>query len=607
MIDPLSIYMQKNLVQKLSIGLALLLMAPMQSTQFSWVSPIHAQDLGGFIETPQGNANFSQGNDSIKIVANESQSLIGKQFKVYPLFYAELSQNGDSIDYTWNPEVKALLQKVIGQKLSKEPNNVTEYEVIDYMASLKENKAGNTIEKPSSEFRRLMDTIKNELLLLDNVGQLVKVTDVDAEGNITFSNLKQGYYLIDEVSQNHGQNSASSLSMVNTSSANTQIFIKSDYPSFEKKVVENDHNIGKNDMGDFEIGETIPFVYDMRIPNMSAYSQYFIRFSDKMDPALSYKLNSFSVNIAYQGQSYSLSKNQKEFIVKENQNGNTFEIEIPNLKKVVDEKLLKQMDPISYDGVTLTVSYDGYLNQKASLDTGRPGFENSAKLEFSNDPDQDSMTTLGSTQWDPVVCFTYQLDAKKVNDENIALPNAQFKLYRDARCQDEVLFHLEGNRYVVTHDDNMTLEKAPYIESDAQGLFSISGLDQGTYYLKETKAPKGYRPLLDPIELTIQPTFVSDRNHYVANDGKTDRALQNLKMKATIKTFAQGQGQANTMELVTDIDKGSASLQITNKKGSNLPITGSFVPMIWIGTTITIGICLLRKKKQMEHEEKETR
>ena len=67
MIDPLSIYMQKNLVQKLSIGLALLLMAPMQSTQFSWVSPIHAQDLGGFIETPQGNANFSQGNDSIKI------------------------------------------------------------------------------------------------------------------------------------------------------------------------------------------------------------------------------------------------------------------------------------------------------------------------------------------------------------------------------------------------------------------------------------------------------------------------------------------------------------------------------------------------------------
>ena len=29
--------------------------------------------------------------------------------------------------------------------------------------------------------------------------------------------------------------------------------------------------------------------------------------------------------------------------------------------------------------------------------------------------------------------------------------------------------------------------------SDAKGVFTILGLDQGTYYLKETDSPAGYR------------------------------------------------------------------------------------------------------------------
>ena len=62
-------------------------------------------------------------------------------------------------------------------------------------------------------------------------------------------------------------------------------------------------------------------------------------------------------------------------------------------------------------------------------------------------------------------------------------------------------------------------------------------LDSGIYYLKETKAPVGYRPLLDPIVLNLEATFTDGRNIYVKGDGATDKTLQeNLKQLHILKS-----------------------------------------------------------------------
>ena len=76
--------------------------------------------------------------------------------------------------------------------------------------------------------------------------------------------------------------------------------------------------------------------------------------------------------------------------------------------------------------------------------------------------------------------------------------------------------------------------------TDSTGELSILGLDQGTYYLKETKAPDGYRLLKDPVVLNVTPTYTDKRDEYVKGQGATEETLQKLEATAHIKSFYDG-------------------------------------------------------------------
>ncbi|MDU2674353.1 MAG: SpaA isopeptide-forming pilin-related protein, partial [Clostridium sp.] len=142
-------------------------------------------------------------------------------------------------------------------------------------------------------------------------------------------------------------------------------------------------------------------------------------------------------------------------------------------------------------------------------------------------------------------------------------------------------------------------EEAVEMVSDGSGNFVIIGLDQGTYYAKETGAPNGYRPILDPIEITVAPTFTEDRNNYIKGDGATDKTLQKLEASAKIKTFWEGIFNEDHQPLETNVEDGSVNITVINKVGSKLPVTGSVgtVVLLTLGSTLMTGALTLSRKK----------
>ena len=136
--------------------------------------------------------------------------------------------------------------------------------------------------------------------------------------------------------------------------------------------------------------------------------------------------------------------------------------------------------------------------------------------------------------------------------------------------------------------------------SSAAGTFSIIGLDDGTYTLKETEAPATYNaPTPDTLEFTIDATTANNQTW----DGTANKALTALNLTAA--TGAQlanniGTGKAGTL------DTGIVAATVYNTKGTTLPTTGG------IGTTLFIlgggcaagiaGIYLVSKKKTREEE-----
>lgn len=215
---------------------------------------------------------------------------------------------------------------------------------------------------------------------------------------------------------------------------------------------------------------------------------------------------------------------------------------------------------VSYDGKTMTLVFDypdimAYnnlqLNYQVKINEdaviGVEGNPNQVDLEYTN----NNKTWNTSVPEDETKSFVFGLKINKI-DPNIkeedkqALQGAEFQLLRDGTPIATYTFDENGDR-VLNSNNGLTAV------TNEDGIAYLLGIDEGTYTLKETKAPNGYILPEEGLELVI-----TDADEEGNVDGNA--------------TYTLGGKELDTFE---DIADGSvATATIENSKGFNLPRTG---------------------------------
>lgn len=392
--------------------------------------------------------------------------------------------------------------------------------------------------------------------------------------------LADGYYLVVDTTANVGEGGAYNTALLQVV-GNIDITVKTDAPTVEKKVLEDDkydqdggYGTGYNDVADYNMGDAVSFHLIGSVPDMSRYDTYKYIFHDTLSDGLT--LNEDSIKVYVASGKAGTDKTEISGWTKA-VSGQSFTVSFTNLKTVSGVS----------QGKYIIVEYTATLNQNAVV--GLDGNPNTVYLEYSNKPDQSGSgdnDNTGKTPEDKVIVFTYELDTTKVDgqDNTEKLEGAEFKLHNAGGKWAIVNSDKKVTGWADTEDDGSTLT------SDANGLFKVIGLDDGTYYLKETKAPTGYNLLSSEITVVITATTANGQEW---TDGVASSALTKLEVTAD-STAGTG-----------DISTGIAGISVANNKGSTLPETGGVgTPIFYIagGVLAVAAAILLVTKKRMSKQ-----
>lgn len=374
----------------------------------------------------------------------------------------------------------------------------------------------------------------------------VTVTDPDA--NNVISGLKPGYYLIkDKDNSLKGQESYTEFILHITDDVKANV--KADVPSVEKKVKDTNDTTGDTtewqDSADYDIGDDVPFQLTATLANnIESYKTYSLKFNDTLSKGLDYN-NDAVIKLG--------DKDVTSYFTP------SYDETAKTLTFTCDDILAfgaKNSDKI-------VVEYTAKLNENAVI--GAAGNPNTVYLDFSNNPNNGGEGDRGKTPEDKVIVFTYKLTVNKVDKENKPLTGAEFSLFKKVNGKDELV------------------EVKKILSTNAEGtVFGFTGLDDGTYVLRETKTPDRYNSIEDQ-------TFTISAEH--------DENSDDPKLTALTGDVASG----SIIKLGVMLENGELSTDVVNNKGSVLPSTGGAgrVAIYVIGAILVIGggIVLVTKKR----------
>ena len=484
------------------------------------------------------------------------------------------------------------------------PNNKHTYEIYQIFTgtpftdattnqtTLSDIKWGKNAASGNAEGTAVSDTVLNALAAVSGTNETAILTEVEKYVNLNGTpafkatygspaSVPAGYYLIKD--DDNATVDSHTLYLVEVINQNIDIQPKTDVPSVEKKVQENTkyqtdltYGTGYNDTADYHIGDMVPFKLIGRIPDMSHYTTYNYVFHDTLSKAFDAPAES-NIKVSLSDSKATLGTDIDSTlytvgVITDAAGETTITVSFANLKSVIGVAKDKY----------IVVSYSAKLNEKASIGQGTPGNTNKVYLEYSNNPNG---TGTGWTPVDTVIVFTYELDVTKVDGQDASkkLENAKFKLLDSTKTK-YAKVDKTTNKFIEWTNEADATE----LVSDVTGLFKVIGLDDGTYFLKETMAPSGYNTLADPIELVI-----------TADTSNGQNALGAVTELKTIYV-AVGSDPAVSGNAAT----GTVGIDVKNNRGTTLPGTGGIGTTIFYvvgGGLMVAAAILLITKKRMEN------
>ena len=397
----------------------------------------------------------------------------------------------------------------------------------------------------------------------------------------TSVSLDAGYYLLVDTSTPSDGDAMNSALLQVTNKGTITIEKKYDVPSVDKSVKDTDNQWGE--AADWEIGSNVPFQLVGTLPsNYADYETYKYVFHDTLTAGLQYNGD---VKVYVQN-GETKTELATGFTVAPDAaataGGGTLTVTFDNLKNITSVSASSK----------IVVEYTAKLLPGAVI--GSTGNKNEVYLEYSNNPNQtgDGTPTTSNTPKDEVLVFTYELDVTKVDGQNneTKLANAEFVLLNSDKAKAAKVADgkfVEWVAVTTNEDGTVTYPEGTTLTSGSDGKFVIAGLDAGSYYLRETKAPAGYNLLKDDISVTIAATL--------------DKTENNPALTAL--TISVDNGEATN----GDLTSGIVSTNVVNNSGAQLPETGGMGTTIFYvlgGVLVLAAVVLLVTKKRMSGAEK---
>ena len=417
--------------------------------------------------------------------------------------------------------------------------------------------------------------------------------------------------------------------------------------TFFKNSTDEDANPAPTDVfGENGTGIMVPwvFVYDPSTvqddPETTDVDESEAALAAKISQFPIYTITNVPVNGEFETEEFKLDGNNRPIPVKEvNDQGEWVDVPgryvsiknhiVNGDKQVLDENgnPIQKKKPVYtfslYNSdVTIVVDYWMILDNDAIVD--EPGNKNYAQYGWSpidnkdnqgnpkepTNPNEEDKPSQ-KEKVDEATVYTFALAWVKVNEQAEALADAEFELPFYVKLGEDGNPLKDGNAYVFAFKPGTNFNEeaaATYPEdksqdpnndgtypkftkdnttnlvtTDATGVITIKGVEQGTYTITETKAPAGYNQLTAPFDVEAKksgPTVTTKTKTIIYLD-----AQGNVTETVTTATeeYNTDVDSFNNATATGDEEKSVPVYQfdpIVNKQGTELPSTGG------IGTTI---------------------